>query len=68
MTRFTFTGDPIPDDIAALMDELDAAHNALAIALHRADRDIEGAHADVVRARAWLAEVGDRLEATRPAT
>lgn len=64
MTRYTYTGDPIPDAVADAMDEIDAAYSALETALYRADRDIEGAYSDVARAREWLTEAKARLEAT----
>jgi hypothetical protein len=53
MTRYSYTGDPIPEAVAEAMDEVDAAHNAVATAAHYVDRDVEGAYADLVAAREW---------------
>lgn len=50
MTRYSYTGDPIPEAVAEAMDEVDAAHNAAA---YYVDRDVEGAYADLVAAREW---------------
>jgi|JI10StandDraft_1071094.scaffolds.fasta_scaffold247805_5 hypothetical protein len=53
MTRYSYTGDPIPEAVAEAMDEVDAAHNAVATAAYYVDRDVEGAYADLVAAREW---------------
>lgn len=68
MTRYTYTGDPIPEAVAEARDEVDAAYSALETALYRADRDVEGAYSDVARAREWLADAEARLEAAYNAT
>lgn len=68
MTRYTYTGDLIPEAVAEARDEIDAAYSALEIALYRADRYVEGAYSDVARAREWLAEAQARLEAAYAVT
>ena len=53
MARYSYTGDLIPEAVASAMDEVDAAHNAVATAAYYADRDVEGAYADLAAAREW---------------
>lgn len=63
MPRTTYTGDVIPDAVAEAMDNVDAAHNAVATAAYYVDRDVEGAYADLAAARAWRDEAEAALAA-----
>ena len=63
MTRYSYTGDLIPDAVASAMDEVDAAHNAVATAAYYVDRDVEGAYADLAAAREWRDAAEARLSA-----